>query len=180
MLGAYKLDRDKLKYKLAEIKEELGMRGVNEFLNQQGIESKDLDFSISGTFVYDRKKVPWKPNVQFIKVFKLELDKLTTKKDITLDILGLIKLFEKYIGYEDNILYNDKGDYMSQKDIMQLTGLGRKKVSDMINVLTKHKVLFKFPHGEDKRKNIYYGNPNLFYRGGKIDKDVIKFIEDNN
>lgn len=163
---------DRLLKKMRDIKEEYGNAGLRKFREQNGIDEPIG----TGSYVVDHSKVDWKTKSHFIKVYKLELDKLIKKEDVSLEVLGFLTLLEKYIGYEDNYLYNDNDEYLDQKDLIKITGLSRKKVSDLLTVLFNHKILYKFPHPDDKRKNVYYVNPNVIYRGSRIDIEAKKFI----
>lgn len=72
---------------------------------------------------------------------------------------------------------NKNGEYLTQEDIMKITGLKRRAVINMLNDLKKHEIIFDKPQENDKRKKKYYLNPNLFYKGKEIDVKIKEYFD---
>ena len=68
-------------------------------------------------------------------------------------------------------------EYLTQEDIMKITGLKRRAVINMLNDLKKHEIIFDKPQENDKRKKKYYLNPNLFYKGKEIDVKIKEYFD---
>ena len=140
----------------------------------------DIDgFEISN-YIKDTSKVKWKSEkgVRFTKIFDEVVRKLMEQEKIDLLQLGLITLLATYTNYENNeLMYKEK--YMTQKDIIKISGLGRTKVSAMLNNLIDLKILFVQKDNKDTRNNIYYLNPEAFYKGQNISKDEKEFAINN-
>lgn len=75
------------------------------------------------------------------------------------------------------MLKNKNGEYLTQEDIMKITGLKRRAVINMLNDLKKHEIIFDKPQENDKRKKKYYLNPNLFYKGKEIDVKIKEYFD---
>lgn len=140
----------------------------------------EIDGFEVGTYIKDVSKVKWKSEkgVRFTKIFDEVVRKLMEQGKIDLLQLGLITLLATYTNYENNeLMYEDK--YMTQKDIIKVSGLGRTKVSAMLNNLIDLNILFVKKDDKDTRNNIYYLNPSAFYKGQNIDKEEKEFAMNN-
>jgi len=135
-------------------------------------------FEVS-TYIKDTSKSQWKSSsVHFTKIYDEVVRKLMEQEKIDLLELGLITLLATYANYENNeLMYEEK--YMTQKDIIKVSGLGRSKVSLMLNNLIDQNILFVKKHPKDTRHNIYYISPELFFKGQNISKEEKAFIKDN-
>lgn len=129
--------------------------------------------------IRDISRQVWKDNYKFIKLYKAELSKFMKNKDIfTVELLGFITILSNYLGYEDNYLYNSKEEYLTQSELIKITGWSRRKVSNTINLLIDNEILFQFPHENDKRKHKYFMNPKLVYQGRLMDQETKAMFED--
>lgn len=152
-----------------------GSNAVRTFLESHDIELDNLEgIHISKPYIKDNSKVKWKTGTQFIKMFSVELIKLVNKKGVLNDIelLGLATRLSLQVDFEDNSLINKDGSYITQKDIMDITGWGKKKVAQSLKQLIDNEIIYIDKQEEDQRKNRYYMNPNIFYKGSNIDKEV--------
>jgi DNA-binding MarR family transcriptional regulator len=102
-----------------------------------------------------------------------------TKKVIDIEMLGFLTLLSLYLDYEDNSLIKDDR-YLNQKDILELTGWSKNKVSKFIKAAIDNKFIYEEKQENDKRKSMYYLNPNLFFRGQKIDKETKQYYDNIN
>jgi DNA-binding MarR family transcriptional regulator len=165
-----------LRRKAQEILKSHGEVGFLKFCDEQGLDPDSLGISYKVSVTYNFK-TNWKKGHAFIKLFKVEMGKLMKNKEtFNIEVLGFITLLTQYLGYEDNILYNDKNDYLNQSDIMDLTGWSRRRVSNMINLLIDNEVIYQYPHEKDKRKHKYYFNPNIAFKGSEIDVEAFRFF----
>jgi DNA-binding MarR family transcriptional regulator len=137
----------------------------------------DFDWNI---FVKDNSKVEWRSKSKFVKLFDVQMYNLFNKKILNVDDIGFLTVLSTFINYEDNSLRNKdkKHTYMAQSDIMNIMHWDRKRTYQRINKLIKNKIIHKKKQDEDKRKYKYYINPNLIYRGKKIDKDIKEYYDD--
>lgn|GEM_PF-3702620 len=133
-------------------------------------------FEVS-TYIKDISKVKLTNN-HYTKIFDGMVRKLMEQEKIDLLELGLITLLATYANYENNeLMYEEK--YMTQKDIVKVSGLGRTKVSSMLNNLIDQNILFVKKHPKDSRHNIYYISSELFFKGKNISKEEKAFAKDN-
>ena len=161
--------------KVQELGHTEAVNTVKDFLDNQGI---DLDGIELRFIVKDVSKVKWKPKSEFVKIFIKELEKMD-RNIITFEMLGFLTFLTPYVNYEDNTLINKDGSYMNQNDIIELTGLSRKKVNHILKVLIENKVIYTMKQTEDKRKSKYLVNPKIFYKGQKIDSNLKEYIDNN-
>lgn len=140
--------------------------------------SKVEDYQV-GAFVKDTSKVKFNSE-HFIKTFDCTLKELIENKIISISEYSILSLLSLYVDYENNELKIDD-KYMTQKDIIRISGYGKPKVIAILNSLINHNLLFGQKNLKDKRENIYYLNPYVYYRGQKLDKEIKKMIDmDNN
>lgn len=160
---------------MQEVGQKIGANAVKDYLDSNDIEIDDISLRF---FVTDTSKVKWKPNSKFVKLFISEMEKLMKNKTITVEMLGFLTLLTPYLNYEDSCLINKDETPMSQNDIIKLTGWGRNKVSQTIKALIELEVIYEQKQENDRRRSKYYLNPNLFFKGQKIDKEVKKYYDD--
>lgn len=140
--------------------------------------NSDIDGFEVSNYIKDTSKVKWNNNVHFTKIYDGMVRKLMEQSKIDLLELGLITLLATYANYENNeLMYEER--YMTQKDIIKVSGLGRTKVSAMLNNLIEQKILFVKKYEKDTRHNIYYLNPSLFFKGQNISKEEKEFATNN-
>jgi hypothetical protein len=164
---------------LKEIYNHLGTRGVKDHLEANDIDPEVLNGMQFSPVLRDVSKVQWKPKTEFIKLYHVEMNKKVTKGTLNdIELLGLTTRLSLFVDYEDNYLINKDGTYLTHKDIMNITGWGKKKVTQALKQLIENDIIFEEKQEEDKRKNKYYMNPNLFYKGSTIYKEK-KLQHDN-
>lgn len=129
--------------------------------------------------IKDVSQQVWKDGYKFIKLYKSEINKFMKNKELfTVELLGFITILSNYIGYEDNFLYNSKQEYLTQGDLIKITGWSRRKISNTINLLIDNEIIFQFPHEKDKRKHKYFINPKLVYQGRLIDHETKSLFDE--
>ncbi len=160
--------------KVRETSEKLAAQIVIDTLEAMGYDPEDLSVKLH---IKDNSKVKWKSKSHFVKLFIVELKTLLKQNKLNVEKTGFVTILASYIDFQDNSLRNDSGDYLSQKDIIEITGFGRKKVSQLLKELIEDEILISTYQKEDSRKKRYYINPNLFYRGTDIHKTVKEYFE---
>lgn len=146
----------------------IGAQAINKFIEDQGLE---LDYQMYFQ-MKDVSKTKWKSKSHFIKVYEQELLKLMSKKVIDIEMLGFLTLLSLYLNFEDNCLINKDGTYLNQKDIIELTGWSKPKVSKFIKEAIDSELIYEKKQEIDKRKSKYYLNPHLFFKGQMISKET--------
>ncbi|WEG18535.1 helix-turn-helix domain-containing protein [Alkalihalophilus pseudofirmus] len=149
--------------------QEEAAKSVIDTLDSMGVNTENLGVSL---YIQDKSKVKWKTKTHFVKIFSGELKRLRRNNIIDYESLGLLTELSAYMDFQGCYLRNDDGSYMSQKDIINLTGWARSKVSNVLTDLIKKELLLFTTQKEDKRKKRYFLNPNLFYIGNEIHKDI--------
>jgi hypothetical protein len=170
-----KVDKRILLQQMQEVGQKIGSNAVKDYMESWDIEEDDIQLSF---YVKDTSKVRWKSKSQFIKIFNVELKRLVTKGKLgDIELLGLATRLSLQVNYEDNCILNDNGSYMTQKDIQVMAGWSKRKVTLALNDLIENQIIYIQKQEEDQRKNKYFMNPNIFYKGANIDKNVIEFYE---
>lgn len=163
-----------LLFQMQEVGHRIGTNAVMDFLESHGLEMDGVQL---GFYVKDTSKVKWKGSSKFIKLYEMEMERLMNKEIINFEILGFLTWLSKYLNYEDNSLINKDGTYLTQKDIIEITGWHKNKVSKTVKSLIENEILYEKKQEEDKRKSKYFMNPNLFFKGKNIDKDIKEFYD---
>jgi hypothetical protein len=148
----------------------IGNKAIYDFLESQGLEAH------AQMYVKDISKVKWKSKSHFIKLYKQELQRLMTKKVIDIEMLGFLTVLSLYLNFEDNSLIIDDR-YLNQKDIIDITAWNKNKVNKYIRIAIENELLYEEKQEGDKRKSKYFLNPNLFFRGQKIDKETKQYYD---
>lgn len=131
---------------------------------QRGIVSlafTDLDESITS--------VQWKKDHHFIKLFCAELSRLVSGKNLESNELKVIFDLLPYLEYETNCFINSDNMPMSKQDICNVLSYSENTVDDILKSLRRKEVIANSKLG---RKNQYFLNPCLFFKGKKIDKTL--------
>jgi DNA-binding MarR family transcriptional regulator len=128
------------------------------------LEGYELSFNIK-----NKNKVAWKARSEFTKLFHNELESLIKAKKLNMQKIGFITMLTKYIAYEDCYLINKEGDYLSQKEIIEITGESKPTVIKILRQLIKDNIIIAKKQEKDKRLNKYCINPNLLFKGKNID-----------
>jgi DNA-binding transcriptional regulator GbsR (MarR family) len=67
---------------------------------------------------------------------------------------------------------------MCQKDIMEYLGIKKTKTVELMKVFSKHYLIFsRRDDKKDKRKNIFYISPELFFIGTHIKKEIKYYLD---
>lgn len=147
---------------------------IHEMRNEYNIEN----FSLS-TFVQDTTLVKWKQNSKkesdyFVKVFFNEISYAKEKYNISkLELNFLYSLFE-HMSWQENLLIDDEGKPLNQKGLCDILQEDRKKVYTCTKALEEKKCLLRIYF----EGNCYYMiNPNLCFKGVKINKGIPKIFE---
>jgi DNA-binding MarR family transcriptional regulator len=72
-----------------------------------------------------------------------------------------------YVGYEDCCLKHDNGNELSFDDMVEISGMSRSTVSEVLNSLIKKDIIYR---GKNSRTRQYFINPWLFCKGQRINK----------
>jgi DNA-binding MarR family transcriptional regulator len=92
-------------------------------------------------------------------------------------MIGFLTTMSLYLNFEDNSLINKDGSYITQKDIITITNWSKSKVNKFVRIAIENELIFEQKQEEDKRKSKYFLNPNLFYKGSKIDKETKEYFD---
>lgn len=153
---------------------------INELADKYDIPPEVLEGIIVNLYVKDNTKTTWKGGkTKFVKAFVEEVIMLIEKDELDWEDLGfLLYLSAKFTNYEDNILRNEDGFYISQKEIINIIHTNKKKnsskqyISRKLRDLENKKLLFATKNPKNKREKIYYLTPHLFYKGKLIDDNM--------
>ena len=156
---------------LVNIIQNIGAKAVNQFIEDHDLQDQFDNYQMS-LQMKDVSKTKWKSKSHFIKLFEQELCRLMTKKVIDIEMLGFLTLLSLYLDYEDNCLVNKDGTYLSQKDIIEVTGWSKNKVNKFLKEAIESELIFEKKQEIDKRKSKYYLNPHLFFKGQMISKET--------
>lgn len=154
-----------------------GKYGVMEYLEQWDMPIEILDrFSLfSKVKLIDR--VDWKgKRAEFVKVYMTELRKLYNSDKIDLTLLGMTTALTMFIGYEDNVLRDEEGKPLTQKEIAKRLKISPETIKRYFKILEELDVLLKRKSPNDRRNNEYLLSPEIFYKGVKMNKDKKEYF----
>lgn len=142
-------------------------------------EENNIDNFSLGSFVQDTTLIKWKQNANkesdyFVKMFFNEIKYAKEKYDISkLELNFLYSLFE-YMSWQENLLIDNEGVPLNQKRLCEILEEDRKKVYKCTKSLEEKKCLLRIYF----EGNCYYMiNPNLAFKGVKINKGIPKIFE---
>ena len=105
----------------------------------------------------------------FIKIYPNVIDCLLDE-DLSSADYKIIFICMKYLRYDSGaVMYENNGNFLSQKDIITLTKLGKKTVYNSIEKLVSKKILHKGITGKEYQ---LFMNPFIFMRGTKVNKTL--------
>lgn len=105
----------------------------------------------------------------FIKIYPNVIDCLLNE-DLSSADYKIIFICMKYLRYDSGaVMYENNGNFLSQKDIIALTKLGKKTVYNSIEKLVSKKILHKGVTGKEYQ---LFMNPFIFMRGTKVNKTL--------
>lgn len=131
------------------------------------------------SFVKDDTLVKWKSNAKsesdyFVKIFFNEIKYAKDTYRLTnLEVSFLYEISE-YLSWEENLLIDNEGLPLNQKRLHDITGMDRKKIYQCTKSLEEKKCLLRIFDGKDV---FYLINPNLVFKGQKINKGIPKIFE---
>ena len=96
-------------------------------------------------------------------------------KELSISEAGFLFKIIPYINYADCLICYPNGKDINQQDLMEITGLSRTRVHNIIKDLIGKDVLYK---GKNSNNFQYFVNPWLFVRGNTINK-VLKSMFKN-
>lgn len=88
---------------------------------------------------------------------------------------GFLFSIVPYIGYEDCCLKYDNGIELKFDSLIEISGISKGKLSQVINSLVEKDILYK---GKNSNMTQYFVNPWLFCKGNRINK-VLKTMFKN-
>lgn len=120
-------------------------------------------------------KYSWKKNSWFIKIYRTEMRKY--KKDVKLSSnAGLVLLYlQDYIEHKTNRITTTDGNSLTNKEMQDLTGLGRDSMQKALNELEEKMFIVRV--GKKRAREIYF-NPYLMCSGNIISKDTLSLFDD--
>lgn len=105
----------------------------------------------------------------FIKIYPNVIDSLLNE-DLSSADYKIIFICMKYLRYDSGaVMYENNGNFLSQKDIIALTKLGKKTVYNSIEKLVSKKILHKGVTGKEYQ---LFMNPFIFMKGTKVNKTL--------
>lgn len=105
----------------------------------------------------------------FIKIYPAVIDRLLNE-DLSSADYRIIFICMKYLRYDSGaVMYENTGSFLSQKDIITLSKLGKKTVYNSIEKLVGKKILHKGTTGKEYQ---LFMNPFIFMKGTKINKTL--------
>lgn len=138
--------------------------------------------------MYELKDVKsiWKGGkTHYVKSYVKEVNNLVENTELKMEELGvLLYIATTFTGYEDNYLRLNK-EFLSKADVINYLHEKTKhkpnssvsQYKRIINKLEKHECILSEQNEENKRRNILYLNPKIFYKGRYIDKGIKEFLE---
>ena len=142
-------------------------------------EDNNLDNYNISSYIKDTSRIGWKNNPKkkedyFIKIFYNELEYAKNTYKLTNGEVMFLLSVSKYMSWEENLLIDDEGLPINQKKLIKLTNMDRKTIYKYTKSLENKKCLLRIWDGRD----IYYIiNPNLMFKGQKINKGIPKLFE---
>jgi Fic family protein len=164
---------------IREIYDTVGKRAVMDYLESIDHEDELYEIEIWG-YVKDTSKVQWKSSrTKFTKMYDDEVKRLIANGKMDYQKLGFLCHLMMYASFEGNVLMIDEKNntYMTQKDMIDVTGISESTIKRYIKELIKEEILYEKKHPEDQRKRIYFINPNIFYKGKKINKNTKEYYK---
>ena len=96
-------------------------------------------------------------------------------KDLSIYEKAFLLSVATYIGYEDCCLKHDNGNELTFDGLVDISGMSRSKLLEVINSLIKKDILYR---GKNSEGIQYFINPWLFCKGNRINK-VLKAMFEN-
>lgn len=137
-------------------------------------EQHNLSNFMLSTYIKDSTLIKWKVNPKssadyFVKIFFNEINYAKNKYNITDAEINFLYQISQYTSWESNLLIDGEGRPISQKMLCEITGMDRKKIFNNTKALEQKKCLVRI---YISREVYYLINPNLCYKGQKINKGI--------
>ena len=131
------------------------------------------------SFVKDDTLIKWKSNAKsesdyFVKIFFNEINYAKDTYGLTSLEVSFLYEISEYLSWEENLLIDNEGLPLNQKRLCDITGMDRKKIYKCTKSLEEKKCLLRIFDGKDV---FYLINPNLVFKGQKINKGIPKIFE---
>lgn len=130
--------------------------------------------------IFDGDRIIRKSSIEYLKnTEKSMIDNFIKISNESIDVLLELNLSEikifliacKYIRYESGLIAFKNGNPLSYKDFATLLNVHEVTASKKIESLIKKNILCRERNGN---KVYYYGNPNIFCKGKRINKELYK------
>jgi Holliday junction resolvase-like predicted endonuclease len=143
---------------------------ITNLLDKIGVEMKVYKY-INGKLTININKNN-NTRLKFIKRLGLRMKQYFHDGTINVEDMGLLMLLCTFINFEDNSLMINNQEYLSQKEIINITGWSRDKARKVMKKLMDKRIIHGNYQKDDKRKMQYYINPEFFteYSRSLIDK----------
>lgn len=150
-----------------------GQHALKEFVEQWDLSEGILDeFNFRST-AKDIKVQRWKSTrTKFIKMYLERVRELRKDNRIDHTLLGVLAELATYIHFEDNVLRDDSGKPMTQKELSKALNIELRTLQRYFKKLQDEKILHKKKNPDDKKSNMYYLSAHLFYMGTYIKQDL--------
>lgn len=87
--------------------------------------------------------------------------------DLSPNEKAILFTISPYVGYDDCCLKHENGNMITFDCIVELSGLSRSTVSEVMNSLILKDIIYKGKNGKERQ---YFVNPWLFAKGNRINK----------
>ena len=122
----------------------------------------------------EKRRFNWKSNSIFIKIYRTEIQEYSKVKKPNSDEGLLLFYFMQRIEYETNRIAKPSKESFTNKELQELTGLGRDKLAKALNQLEEK--LYIKRTGKGKAREIYF-NPYLSCSGNEVLKTTVELFD---
>lgn len=150
---------------------------IENLIDDYGYERELIEGLSYNIFVTHTEKVLWKAGkTEFTKAYNKEVNRMVDEGILDFDELGfLLYLSSKYTTMEDNYLRIDSELVGKNEIIEDYKNKSKSPISDSslrrkFKSLEDKGFLFAEYHPDNKRKNIYFLSPFVFYKGKYMDE----------
>ena len=141
-------------------------------------EENNLDNYRITSYVQDDSKRLWKQGKgernEFIKLFMNEIESAKELYGLTRSEVLFLYSLSPYLSWEENLLIDKEGIPLNKKRLAAELELDSKTIFNRVKALEEKKCLIRLWIGRD---TFYIINPNLMFKGQKINKAIPKVFE---
>lgn len=182
MLNPHNMSRSEMMYTLKRMLSAQNRATIRSFKEQWDLPDEALEgYSISDPFIKDTLMVQFKSsNTKFAKLYYEEIYEMFRLDEIKPLDVGYLILLANFIDFQDNSIKNEDGTYMSKSDMKKALKASESTVERFVQRMIEQKIMFckKNPADKKRRKNRYYINPHIIFKGKQIDKRVKEWLSD--